>query len=192
MSGLVFSIDDLEVLTELVAEAWTSGADRDWSVPAGTLEWSCTNTADHAVDTVVAPALFLASRRTDGYPDLEWDTTMGSAATPVRLVEGLRTASRILAGVVTAAEPDVRAVIWRRPRVEARPPADFIPRGGLELILHAHDVCAGLTVPFEPPADLCERLREHTRAWPMWTVWDALGATDDAWGDLLGASGRHR
>lgn len=45
---------------------------------------------------------------------------------------------------------------------------------------------------FEPPADLCERLREHTRSWPMWTVWDAPGATEDPWGDLLLASGRRR
>ena len=145
-----------------------------------------------AVDTVLAPALFLASRRTDGYPDLGWETTMGADATPARLAEGLRTASRLLAGVVTAAEPEVRAVIWRRPRIETRPPEDFVPRAALELILHGHDVCAGLEVPFEPPAGLCERLREHTRSWPMWSFWDTLGATDDPWGDLLRASGRHR
>lgn len=192
MTVAPFSIADLEALTELVSAAWTSGAERDWSVPAGTLHWSCTRTADHAVDTVAAPALFLASRRTDAYPDVGWDLTMGPDATPGELVEGLAIASRLLIGVVGAAGPEVRAVIWRRPRIETRPPIDFIPRGALELILHAHDVCAGLAVPFEPPADLCARLREHTRDWPMWTVWDALDATDDPWGDLLLASGRCR
>ena len=87
-----------------------------------------------------------------------------------QLVEGLRTATNILAAVVTVARPDVRAIIWLRPEPETRPPADFVPRAGLELVLHAHDVCAGLGVSFEPPADLCERLREHTRDWPMWDV----------------------
>lgn len=188
----MFSLADLDTLTGLVAVAWTAGADRDWSAPAGTLEWSCTRTADHAVDTVVAPALFLASRNVDAYPDFGWDFTMGPHATPELLVHGLEAASRILAGVVAGAEPEARAVIWRRPQVEIRPPADFVPRGALELILHAHDVCAGLGVPFEPPAELCERLREHTRTWPMWSFWSELPCTDDPWGDLLGASGRRR
>jgi len=57
----------------------------------------------------------------------------------------------------------------------------------------AHDVCTGLQVPFEPPTGLCYRLREHTRPWPMWTLtWIGLGRTEDPWGDLLTASGRHR
>src|SRR5687768_18571488 len=47
MSEVVFSPGDLAALTEVVADAWRLGADRDWSVPAGTLEWSCTHTADH-------------------------------------------------------------------------------------------------------------------------------------------------
>jgi hypothetical protein len=187
-----FSLADFDVLVELVSVAWTAGADRDWSVPAGTLEWTCLATADHAVDCVAGPALMLASRKLDGYPDYGWDFTMGSQATPRLLVEGLATASRFLAGVVTAAEPEARATIWRRPAVETRPPADFVPRAGLELILHAHDVCAGLAVPFEPSADLCERLREHTRGWPMWQIWQPLPTTDDAWRDLLRASGRRR
>jgi hypothetical protein len=175
----------------LVAAAWTEGADRDWSVPAGTLEWSCTRTADHAVDTVLAPAFFLASRKLDGYPAGQ-PFTLGESPTPEVLVEGLVTASRILSAVVTVAQPDARAVIWYRPEPEVRPRDDFVPRAGLELILHSHDVCAGLGVAFEPPADLCERLREHTRDWPMWQLWSALPNTDDPWSDLLEASGRSR
>ena len=59
--------------------------------------------------------------------------------------------------------------------------------------MHAHDVCVGLDIPFEPPAAITRRLREHTRPWPMWTTeWNGLGDTDDAWGDLLAASGRER
>jgi hypothetical protein len=52
----VFSTDDLHELSALVATAWRARVDLDWSAPAGTLEWSCTRTADHAVDTLFAPA----------------------------------------------------------------------------------------------------------------------------------------
>lgn len=54
----------------------------------------------------------------------------------------------------------------------------------MELIVHAHDVCAGLGITFEPPADLCRRLRDHTRSWPMWSSHLRYGLpdTDDAWG----------
>lgn len=192
MTSSPFSLRDLDTLTRIVAEAWTAGADHDWSVPAGTLEWSCAQTADHAVDTVLAPAFFLASRKLDDYPDFWGPFTMGPRATPGLLVQGLETAARVLSAVVATAEPDARAVIWRWPQVESRPPEDFVPRGALELILHAHDVCAGLGLAFEPPADLCERLREHTRTWPMWTLWKALPTTADPWSDLLRASGRSR
>jgi hypothetical protein len=190
----IFSGADLWTLTELVCGAWQSAADRDWTAPAGTLDWSCAETADHAVDTVFAPAFFLASRKLDGYLDPWGPLTMGANATPENLVGGLRTASRTLIAVVAAAlaEPDARAAIWQWPRVETRPPVDFVPRGALELILHAHDVCLGLGVAFEPPADLCERLRDHTREWPMWELWDGLPATDDPWDDLLAGSGRTR
>jgi hypothetical protein len=189
----MFTTADLEQVSALVAAAWTAGTDRDWRTKAGTLEWTCRETADHAVDTVLAPAFFLASRKTDGYPALgETPITAGPDATVEDLVEGLATATRILVAVIDAAEPSVRAVLFSRPLTVA-PPEDFAPRGGLELILHAHDVCAGLGVPFEPPADLCHRLREHTRTWPMWTRADTpLGSSDDPWGDLLTASGRQR
>jgi hypothetical protein len=188
-----FTVDDLDELAALVVTAWTAGADRDWSVPAGTLEWSCLHTADHAVDCVYAPAFFLASRKLDTYPDIGGDRTLGTNATPARLLESLQVATRVLAGVVRDAPDGTRAVLFRWPSVMTGAPHDLPPRAATELALHAHDVCAGLGVPFEPPAPLCRRLREHTRPWPMWTLaWHGLPATDDAWGDLLAGSGRAR
>lgn len=190
-----FTVGDLRELVEMVVVAWSGAEGRDWSVRAGTLEWSCTATADHAVDCVYAPAFFLASRRTDGYPEVGGDLRLGERATPERLVESLEIAARLLIAVVrdAAADAGTRAVLFRRPEVLLGAPEDFVPRAGTELILHAHDVCAGLGVPFEPRPELARRLREHTRPWPMWTVaWDGLGETDDPWGDLLTGSGRRR
>jgi hypothetical protein len=139
--------------------AWSAGLDRDGSVNAGTFEWSCLRTADHAVDTVLAPAFFLASRKLDGSPALGGsDFTVGAEATPQDLIEGLATATRILVAVFAAAEPSARAVIRRRPRLEAAGPEEFAPRGGLELILHGHDVCCG------PPGWLLAGRHDHASA----------------------------
>ena len=115
MADDVFTADDLLALGGYVAERWTAGADRDWSVPAGTLEWSCTATADHAVDCVFAPAMFLASRRTDRYPDVPIFTA-GPDATVAQLVESLAVMCRILVDVVAGADPDRPADPLRRRR----------------------------------------------------------------------------
>ena len=76
--------------------------------------------------------------------------------------------TEIMLGVVRDADPEVRAIIRRRPQVETAPPADFVARGGLELILHAHDIAEGIGFPFVPDADLCGRLQEHTSGWHLW------------------------
>ena len=186
-----FTVEDLRTLADVVAACWSAAADLDWSVPAGTVEWSCLATADHAVDCVYAPAVFLASRRVDAYPPFGLNMMLGADATPALLVESLRLATRLLSGVVHDAGPEVEAILFRRPEPITGAPRDFPPRAAVELILHAHDVAGGLDVPFEPPVEACGRLREHTRPWPMWTlVWSPLGSTDDPWNDLLVASGR--
>ena len=122
-----FTRADLLQLTYQVGQAWTTGARRDWSVPAGAMEWSCLRTAENAVDCVNAPSFFLASRRVDDYPDVGFDLTIGAAANPTRLVESLQIATRILVAVVSDADPDVRPVILRRPQVLVAPAQDFLP-----------------------------------------------------------------
>jgi len=188
---VAFDVADLDALTAAVADAWRSALDRDWSRSAGTLDWSCRRTADHVADTLLAPAFFLASRRQDDYPPYGV-ATAGPGVDPAILVEAVQTAARILGAVVAVTDPGVTAVIWRRPGPERRGPADFVPRGGLELALHAHDVCAGIGVEFRPLEPVSEHLRDHTRDWPHWTSpgWRPLDMTGDAWDDLLRSSGR--
>jgi hypothetical protein len=182
-----FSVDDFRQLSALVLDAWQSGIDRDWSVPAGTLEWSCLKTADHTVDCVFSYALFLASRRQDGYPPFgELHALEG--ATPADIVNGLDAVTTMLWAVIVTADSDTRAVIGQRP-VETGGPNDFAARGALEMVLHAHDVCSGLGIPFDPPQDICRRLRDHTVASPHEAPTEP---TADAWADLLRRSGRAR
>jgi len=186
--GAEFTVDDFDELSELAMSAWWSGVELDWSVPAGTLEWNCFKTADHTVDCVFSYAFFLATGRQDRYPAFtELHALPGSS--PTDLLYGLRGACTMLSSVITTAEPDARAIIWFRPQPETGGPADFAARGAHELTLHAHDVCSGLGVAFVPPKDLCQRLWDHTRDWP---IDPQAVATDDPWSDLLARSGRPR
>ena len=193
MMSSVFDREDFERLTNEVVTAWLAGADRDWSAKAGTLDRTCRQTADHAVDCTFAPAFCLASRKQDAYPDMGSVWSCGPEASPAQLVQALEVASRVLCAVVADAPPDCRAIIRRRPKVEVAPPSDFLARAAIELILHAHDVCKGLGVEFEPPSDLCTDLIAQTAGSP-WSLpgWRKPAASDDPWGELLACSGRTR
>lgn len=183
-----FTVEDLEALSALVASAWREASALDWSVPAGTLEWSCLQTADHAVDCVYAPAFFLASRRTDAYPEAGEALTLGDRATPERLAASLELATRLLRAVVRDAGAHERAILFRRPAAVLGSPDDFPARAALELALHAHDIALGLGRPFRAPSSIVQHLRDHTVDWPVWAT--PPRASGDAWTDLLAASGR--
>ena len=182
-----FTADDFATVGALVLDAWASGVGLDWSVPAGSLEWSCLFTADHTIDCVFSYALFLGSRKQDGYPNFGEIHALPDA-TPADMVDGLRAVNAMLSGVIAIAPPDATASIFGGlPTVGG--PADFAARGALELILHGHDVSAGLGLALDPPADLCRRLLDHTATWPRV---GAVDPTEDPWGDLLHRSGRRR
>ncbi|HEX7132202.1 MAG TPA: maleylpyruvate isomerase N-terminal domain-containing protein [Iamia sp.] len=185
---VAFTVDDLEAVGELALAAWGSAVDRDWSVPAGTLEWTCLATADHTIDCVFSYALFLASRKEDGYPAFDLLRALPEAG-PADMLDGLRAVVGMLAAVIRTAPPDARATLFGgggHPVVTG--PAPFAPRGGLELALHAHDVCSGLGVEFEPPAGVGARLLAATDGWPG--AGAGFTPTGDAWADLLVRSGR--
>lgn len=185
-----FSVDDLLEIAASVTDAWRRGTDRDWTVRAGSLDWSCSRTADHAIDTLLAPAWFLASRRVDAYPNGGWSP--GESATPEAFIEGVEIGARLLAGVVVTTPPDVRALLFRNYGMIGAPP-DFAPRGALELVLHAEDVCSGLGLDLDPPLHACANLRAHVRDWPVWgDYWQTLEMSDDPWTDLLAATRRTR
>jgi len=183
-----FGVADLATLSQLVIGCWTDAADRDWTRPAGTLEWSCWKTAEHVIDCVFSYALFFGSRRQDGYPPFG-ELTALPEATPGDFVDGLRAVTTMLQAVLVTAEPGARAIIRLRPHPMTGNADDFAARGAHELVLHAHDIATGLGVRFEPPTDLSRRLLRSTLDWP---VFERIEPTDDPWSDLLERSGRAR
>lgn len=188
MADVPFTPADLRLVGDLAIEAWASGVDRDWSVPAGTLEWSCWQTADHTVDCVFSYALFLGSRKVDGYPPFDLLRALPEAG-PADLVDGLRSVVDMLWSMITAAPADARATLFDgREGPVVGGPAEFAPRGGLELAIHAHDVCSGLGVAFEPPADVVQRLLDASAGWRG--EGGPFSPTGDPWADLVVRSGR--
>src|SRR5260370_31892300 len=59
--------DDLDSVISCVMSGLLPITDRDWSVPAGTLEWDCWHTAEHIGDSLLSYAWQLAVQPTSRY-----------------------------------------------------------------------------------------------------------------------------
>ncbi len=166
---------DLSVAARFLRETLDPALDRDWSVPAGSLEMSCRDVLDHLANALRYYAGQVA-------------TSTPIRLTPVRDGETARTAAELLSVVETLAE------ILRRV-AEATPPearayhrmgsADvegFVAMGCVEITVHAWDIARGLGVGFDPPAELMLKLLN--RLFP----WAPTG--HDAWETFLYCVGR--
>ncbi len=121
--------------------------DRDWSVPAGDLEWTCWTTAAHVAHDLMAYAGQVAGRPESGY--LPYDLVVSPTAAPAEVLRVARACAGLLAAVVDTAAPQVRAWHWG-----PCDPGGFAAMGVAETVLHTHDITRGLGVPWTPPAAL--------------------------------------
>lgn len=120
---------------------------RDWTVPAGTLEWSCRDTAVHIAHDLLGYATQLTGRPTDRY--LPLDLTVPDSADPAEIMTVITACGGLLAAAVDAAGPDARAWHWG-----PCDPTGFAAMGVAETLLHTHDITRGLGLPWQPPAAL--------------------------------------
>lgn len=178
MTGLTMRKDDLGLAADLCQQTLRPAMDRDWSIRAGELEWSCRRTLDHIGDALVFYATLLATRATERrYPVRNGDP----GATVAELIEAMGSAAAMLEEIARAADPDTRAL-----HPAGLADADgFRGMGCEELLLHTDDIAQGLGLPLTPPADLCDRV--ITRVFP-WAP-DA-GEEPDRWRALRWACGR--
>ncbi|MFI6236154.1 maleylpyruvate isomerase N-terminal domain-containing protein [Micromonospora sp. NPDC050784] len=121
--------------------------DRDWSVPAGSLRWSCWTTAAHVAHDLLGHAGQVTGRPDDGY--LPYDLRVSPDASPAQVLTVVRACAGLLAAAVDAAPPDARAWHWG-----PCDPAGFAAMGVAETLLHTHDITLGLGVPWQPPQRL--------------------------------------
>jgi uncharacterized protein (TIGR03083 family) len=176
---MTVTADDLDAAISHVAAALGPAADRDWSVQAGTLEWSCRQTAEHIGDCLMSYAGQIVVRPTGRY--VRFMADVDEEASPAEVLEFAEAGGRILVATIRTASPHVRAY---HPSGMADPEG-FAAMGCVEALLHGQDIAQGLGLPFEPPRDVCARVL--ARLFPQATA-DA-GAVDP-WRALLWSTGR--
>ena len=146
--------DHLSQAVDVVVDLLRPAVDRDWTVPAGRLEWTCRQTAAHVAHDLAKYAAQLAGRAENSY--LRFRLVVPEDAPQAELLRVLHACGRLLSEVVSAAPPSARA--WHYGPADA---AGFAAMGVGELLVHAYDIAQGLGIDWRPPADLCELVVER-------------------------------
>jgi hypothetical protein len=176
---MTVTADDLDSVISCVMSGLLPLTDRDWSVPAGTLEWDCWHTAEHIGDCLLSYAWQLAVQPTARY--VRAIATADKDASPAEVLEFAVTGGRILATMVRTSPAHVRAY---HPAGMADAEG-FAGLGCNEALLHGNDIAQGFGHSLNPPRDVCRRVL--TRIFPHAPT-DL--ADSDPWTALLWAGGR--
>lgn len=185
-------MNDTDV-TDAVTLATTTLAgalDADWQVAAAGLDWTCWETLEHLADDLFAYAAQLGpatpsltthvpigyQHRRPGGPGLT--IFVDPADGPAAMLVVLETCGRMLTAMIRATAPEVRSYHT----YGVSDPDGFAAMGVVEVLAHMFDVTTGLGLPWDPPADLCDRALR--RLFP-----DAPTDTE-RWPTLLWATGR--
>jgi len=147
---------------------------RDWSVPAGELEWSARETLEHVANTQQFYAVHLAAGARDrlAVPRcFEADTSIAD------LLSILESRAAVLAEVVKAAPREARGYH----RTGNPDPPGYAAMGANEMLIHSDDMARGFGVSFVPPAPLCRRIVDRLFPWAPADVdpWSALRWAND-------------
>ena len=149
--------------------------ERDWSMAATGLEWSCRTTLDHMVSAPLFHATNLALRSTQ----VQRGVRNGDpSATIADLVRVLEYPAAILARVAEAAPPEARGA---HPAGMADAPG-FVALSCDELLVHIYDIASALGLAYEPPLELAELVLRRLFPWAP--------AAAPIWPALLWATGR--
>jgi len=157
MTDPVLMPADLMTAAGVCHETLTPALDRDWSGPAGDLDWDCRRTLDHIVDTLFLYAAYLASR---GSEHLSPPRNGDPSASPAQLLATVAVAAAVLTEVAQAAPPGTRAF---HPAGMADV-SGWIGIGCEEILLHPDAIARGLGLTYRPPDHLAARIL--TRLFP--------------------------
>lgn len=167
--------DDIHVAVACCRETLLPALDRDWSVPAGSLDWDCRATLDHIGDALAAYVRQLATRSPTQRPRFR---NGDPGATIEVLLDEIDSLAHVLAVVADATPPEVRTY-HRMGMADAE---GFVAMGCVETLVHTWDIAQGLGRTMNPPTDLSAKLLN--RLFP----WAPTG--HDAWATLLHCAGR--
>ncbi|MEJ3651970.1 hypothetical protein WEH80_03025 [Actinomycetes bacterium KLBMP 9759] len=180
--------DDVTAVVTAAVAALTPAAGSDWTVPAGDLTWDCWETVEHVADDLFC---YAAQLGVDGLPDYlpmraeanrEGGVPNTIRADPASGLDGLLAVltamGALLAAMVRTTPPKVRAHHIFGP---ADPEASAA-MGVLETLVHTYDVARALGMAWDPDRGVCARVLAR--------LMPTVERTDDAWADLLWATGR--
>lgn len=182
---------DIGLAVRLSLSAMRAAADGDWHVRAGSLEWDCWETAEHMGDNMLAysaqlgpvdpplrdPVPFLCEPRRPGGPASAIYADPGAGV--AGLLQIFEATGAIMVAMVAAAPASQDPP---RPFGVADPACFAAAAVVAEVLVHTHDVAAGLGFDWTPPAALCSRVL--TRMFP------GTPADSDPWATLLWSTGR--
>lgn len=159
--------DDIRATASVCRAALEPHAGRDWSVPAGDLDWACRYTLGHISSALLYYAVNLALRSTDEHSAGRIDPEV-----PVgEMIDVLAGRAAVLAELVENAPPGARGY-HSQGRADA---AGFAAMACDEMLIHTDDIAAGLGVPFEGPSDVSARVAARLFPWgpadtPPWAT----------------------
>ena len=139
--------DDVRASAAACHEALAGLVDRDWSILASGLDWSCRQTLEHIPSAQLFYASQLAVQAQDRLPRLRGGEDQLSAAETLLSVQ---VNAAILEHVLRAAPASARAF---HPAGMADP-SGFAGMSCDEILIHTLDITAGFGVDFQPPGDL--------------------------------------
>lgn len=161
--------DDLLAAAALCQTTLTPVVERDWTILAYDMEWSCRRTLDHLCDVMLFYAVHLATRATERRL---WPRDGDHQRTPAELLTILQGNAAILAEVVRAAPPGTRAY-------HGAGMADATGWLGMaceEIVMHTSDIARPFGIDFRPPDELATKILARIFPWAPSDVpaWDAL------------------
>ncbi|MFB8142760.1 VOC family protein [Streptomyces parvus] len=187
---LPVTADDVTTAVRLAVDVLAKAPADRWEARAGSLEWTCWETAEHLGDDLVSYAVRLGPRTPPLEQNLPFRWTserpgghdgllfVDRSAGPAGLLATVEARGALLASMVRTTPPEVRAYHV----YGVSDPEGFAAMGVVETLVHAHDIAEGLGLEWAPPAALCDRAL--ARLFP-----DAP-AGGDRWAVLLWATGR--
>ncbi|MGW6589140.1 VOC family protein [Streptomyces globisporus] len=187
---LPVTADDVTTAVRLAVDTLAKAPADRWEARAGSLEWTCWETAEHLGDDLVSYAVRLGPRTPPMEQNLPFRWTserpggqegllfVDRSAGPAGLLATVEARGALLASMVRTTPPEVRAYHV----YSVSDPEGFAAMGVVETLVHTHDIAEGLGLTWAPPAALCDRAL--ARLFP-----DAP-AGGDRWAVLLWATGR--
>lgn len=173
---MVVGAEDVLCAVEVACSFLADVAERDWSLSAGDLTWTCRATAEHVASDLIAYAGQLIGEPSSGY--VPFDIQVEAGATAHGLVSVIRTTGGLLAAAVTTVSSSARG--WHPYGMGDR--EAFAAMGIVETFVHTHDIAQGLDSTWSAPADICDKVL--VRLFPN------RPEHDDPWQTLLWCTGR--